>query len=228
MSQTWNVTFLAPVAGAGVGDNTSSGVGAGGAPQTWNVALFTGAASATGAGNTTSAGVGAASTAAQVWHVTLLDGSTVGGGNTLSEGRGVATATALTWYYLRGLVTGVTVSADGAGDTLSEGAGSPVVGTAPGGFGETFSAGAGDVDRVIPAGVATLGPYWAPGELVTAYRVREWRGAIAARLNAGPGPVVATTLALPDATVEFVGLADDSYIAVGAEGQRRYFMVGQP
>lgn len=228
MTQAWDLSLIGPVAGELVGANVSAGVLTAFAHQEWDLTLFTGLAAGELIGNTLSAGVLAAQGVLhQEWDLALIDDTTRLIGATLSGGVLAGAAELYAWYDIGGTVTGAAVGGELIGNTLSAGVLDAVTVT-PQFIGDTLSAGVLEASAVFPPGSALLGPYWAPGEVVNAYRVSEWRGAIGARLGAGPGPVAGTANALADSTVEFTGLANGHYIAIGAEGQRRYFFVGEP
>lgn len=229
MTQTWDLTLIAPVTGEFVGANVSAGSLTAFAHQEWDLLLLTGLSAGQLIGNTASAGVLAArGVTHQSWDLLLIDDSASFVGSTASQGVLAAVAELHVWYDVAGTVTNEAVAGELIGNTLSAGFVDGLGTRGPEFIGSTASQGGLDALTVFPLGAALLGPYWAPGEIVNAYRVSEWRGAIGARLGAGPGPVVATSVALPDSMVEFTGLANGHYIAIGAEGQRRYFFVGEP
>ncbi len=66
-----------------------------------------------------------------------------------------------------------------------------------------------------------------PGTAIGAYLRWEWRGPVAAKLNAGPGAVVKTTTVGDDLTATFAGLDPGEYVAYSADypSRRMFFMV---
>lgn len=67
----------------------------------------------------------------------------------------------------------------------------------------------------------------APGTAIGAYLRWEWRGPVAAKLNAGPGAVVKTTTVGDDLTATFLGLDPGEYVAYAPAypTKRLFFMV---
>ena len=65
-----------------------------------------------------------------------------------------------------------------------------------------------------------------PGTVIGAYRRWEWKGPVAAKLNAGPGAAVATTTVASDLTASF-NLPAGEYVAYSADYPRNrlFFMV---
>lgn len=176
------------------------------AAQTWDVTLYT-YVPAAGYGNTVSSGYGSA-TAAQSWDVLLLDGSAVGYGNTVSSGYddgSVEGAGEVVWHDIE---VDVAAWAYGLGNTVSSG------------YGEASNAQRQEF-IVHLQGIV-------PGATIGAYRRWEWKGPVAAKLNAGPGAAVDTTTVADDLTATFA-LPVGEYVAYApAYPTRRLFFMVTP
>lgn len=169
---------------------------------------------AAGYGNTVSGDYGSA-TAAHSWPMTLLVAAAdaAGYGNTVSSDYGAATA-AQAWP----MTLLVDVGAAGYGNNVSAGYDDgSLLGVTVVWY---------DIEATVGGtpGTMTLHPEgMVPGTPIGAYRLREWRGPVAAKLNAGPGAVVQASTVGADLRVTFTLPVGDYVAYAPAYPKRRLF-----